>query len=222
MGWRGCHFAYGRTQGAEIGGFAFFSSMRFLLCMHGPCEMRIWRKRSLWMTLEGFSGPFSYIKILWMDIKKGTWPKIVTWLVKRQLNGALEIASGAASLLFPTPSIKVSRTLNAVSQGREMKYFIFKWTVNILLLFFKNTKYQKYVYFLQTTLFVIINIYVATFFWRNFAFQMLFSQLWSKKVAAFHLRNIFIQPTSTAVVYFGNPIWSLQCALIHVKFLRRD
>lgn len=38
-GLRGCHFAYGGVHGAEIWGFVGFFSMRFLLCVHSPCEM---------------------------------------------------------------------------------------------------------------------------------------------------------------------------------------
>lgn len=69
------------------GGFApSFQGGFCCACMGSVKWERIRRKCPLSVILEGFSGPFSAIKILWMCRTRGTWPRIVTWLLKPELN----------------------------------------------------------------------------------------------------------------------------------------
>lgn len=71
------------------GGFApSFQGGFCWACMGSVKWERIRRKCFLSVILEGFSGPFSAIKILWMCRTRGTWPRIVTWLLKPELNDA--------------------------------------------------------------------------------------------------------------------------------------
>lgn len=132
VGWRGCHFACGRIRGAEVWGFTFFFSMCFLLCTHGPCEMREnLEKSGVWTILEGFSGPFSYIKRVQKEGNSaGYWDLTTAASVKwshgeRVTSDAFSRTTSCSLFCFLPSALKLVQNWNVLSQLR-VKIFYFK------------------------------------------------------------------------------------------------
>lgn len=118
------HFACARI----LGGFASsFQGGFCCACMGSVKWERIWRKCFLSLILEGFSGPFSYIKILWMYRKRGTWPRIVTWLPKPELNEAVWLLLLLRFLGTHFVPCSLPHPHPPVLNLAEMKMLFFNW-----------------------------------------------------------------------------------------------